>query len=192
MRVVAGAAKGRRLTAPKGDDVRPTADRVKEALFASLQPLLPDAHVLDLFAGSGALGLEALSRGAAHVTFVERDRHACDAIRRNIEVVGLPGASLVAQSAERALAGTLDGAPFDLVLADPPYHLPKATLHALLGALLPHLADGATVIVERAARDGVPTWPDELRPGEPRRYGDTSLHRAEKVAAPVDGGEEPA
>jgi 16S rRNA (guanine966-N2)-methyltransferase len=192
MRIVAGAAKGRRLTAPKGDEVRPTADRVKESLFASLQPILPDARVLDVFAGTGALGLEALSRGAASVTFVEKDRRACDAIRRNIEVVDLPGATLVAAPAERALAGELEGAPFDLVLLDPPYHLPKATLHAVLEAVVPHLAPGATVIVERGARDGVPTWPDALQPGDPRRYGDTSLHRAELSSAPPSDEGAPA
>src|SRR5680860_1409851 len=121
MRVVAGAAKGRRLVAPKGDDVRPTADRAKEALFASLQPLLAGARVLDLFAGSGALGLEALSRGAATVTFVERDRRALEAIAGNIAAVGLSGAEVVAHPVTRALGMELPGAPFDLVLADPPY-----------------------------------------------------------------------
>jgi 16S rRNA (guanine966-N2)-methyltransferase len=178
MRIVAGAAKGRRLQAPKGDDVRPTADRVKEALFSSLQPMLPGARVLDLYAGAGGLGLEALSRGAASVTFVERAHAALTALRRNVETVGLPGATVVADDAARALRGEVPGGPFDLVLADPPYRLPKAQLAGLLADLVGHLAPGALVVVERAARDGAPPWPPELISGDPRRYGDTALHRA--------------
>jgi 16S rRNA (guanine966-N2)-methyltransferase len=183
MRIVAGAARGRRLVVPKGTDVRPTADRVKEALFSSLQSRLPGAHVLDLFAGSGALGLEALSRGAAQVTLVERARPALEALRRNVAAVGLDGAAVVAADAATALAGDLPGAPFDLVLLDPPYHHPKAQLAALLDDLLRHLAPGATVVLERAARDGTPPWPPALRPGAPRRYGDTALHRADLAAS---------
>jgi 16S rRNA (guanine966-N2)-methyltransferase len=178
MRIVAGAAKGRRLQAPKGDDVRPTADRVKEALFSSLQPLLPGARVLDLYAGAGGLGLEALSRGAASVTFVERANAALTALRRNVETVGLPGATVLADEAARTLRGEVPGGPFDLVFADPPYRLPKAQLADLLADLVRHLAPGATVVVERAARDGAPPWPPQLKPGDPRRYGDTALHRA--------------
>jgi 16S rRNA (guanine966-N2)-methyltransferase len=164
MRIVAGAAKGRRLVAPTGDDVRPTADRVKEALFSSLQPLLVGASVLDPFAGSGGLGLEALSRGAARVTFVERSNAALTALRRNIEAVGLDGAVVVTGDTAALLRGEgLPGAPFDLVLLDPPYRLPKAQLASLLADLVAHLAPGATVVVERPARDGVPPWPVELR-----------------------------
>lgn len=197
MRIVAGAAKGRRLEAPKGDDVRPTADRVKEAMFASLQPVVPGARVLDLFAGSGALGLEALSRGAVAVTFVERDRRALEVLRRNVTTVGLSGTQVVAEPVARALAGELAGGPFDLVLADPPYRLPKAGLAGLLTALLGHLVPGATVMLERPARDGTPPWPAQLRQGDPRRYGDTALHRAEldpEAEDPVAdaGGQEPS
>lgn len=189
MRIVAGAAKGRRLIAPKGDDVRPTADRAKEALFASLQPLLPGARVLDLYAGSGALGLEALSRGATCVTFVERDRKALEALRRNITTVGLPGTTVVAEPVERALLGEFADAPFTLLLADPPYRLPKAAVAALLTGMTAHLAEGATVILERSVRDGAPPWPPSLLRGEPRRYGDTALHRAEYHPT-ADGGPE--
>jgi 16S rRNA (guanine966-N2)-methyltransferase len=186
MRVVAGVAKGRRLVAPKGDAVRPTADRVKEALFSTLQPVVGRAHVLDLFAGSGALGLEALSRGAASVTFVERDRAALEALRRNVAIVGLPGAEIVAGPAARALAGELTGAPFDLVVADPPYRFPDHELAALLEATVATLAAGAVVVVERDARSGRVPWPPQLQPGAPRRYGDTALHRADHPGpAPV-------
>jgi 16S rRNA (guanine966-N2)-methyltransferase len=196
MRIVAGAAKGRRLQAPKGGDVRPTADRVKEAMFAALQAVVPGARVLDLFAGSGGLGLEALSRGAHSVTFVERDRAALEVLRRNVVTVGLPGAVVLAEPVTRALAGGLPDGPFDLVLADPPYRLPKAELAGLLVALLAHLAPGATVMLERPARDGTPPWPAALRQGDPRRYGDTALHRAEYVPqvedAPHAQGQEPS
>lgn len=178
MRIVAGAARGRRLTVPKGTEVRPTADRVKEALFSSLQPHLPGARVLDLYAGSGALGLEALSRGAARVTFVERSPAAITAIERNIAVVDLPGTEILRVGARAALAGPLPGSPFDLVLIDPPYQLPNDELTELLLALVPHLGEGATVSVERAKRDDLPVWPPDLLPQEPRRYGDTTLHRA--------------
>jgi 16S rRNA (guanine966-N2)-methyltransferase len=184
MRIVAGAAKGRRLVAPKGFDVRPTTDRVKEALFSSLQPLLPGARVLDLYAGSGGLGLEALSRGAAVVTFVERAQPAVTALRRNIETVGLPGATVVVGDVAKALRGEVEGGPFDLVLADPPYRMPEAELAAVLKALAGHLTDGAAVVIERAARDGSPPWPADLLPGSPRRYGDTALHRADRVPPP--------
>jgi 16S rRNA (guanine966-N2)-methyltransferase len=184
MRVVAGAARGRRLVAPDGTAVRPTADRVKEALFSSLAPRLPGAAVLDVFAGSGALGLEALSRGAASVTFVEQDRRALAALRTNIDTVALPGTAIVAGDAHRLLAGggTLAGGPFDLVLLDPPYALDEPALADLLAAVSLRLAPDATVVVERAARAPRPGWPASLIPAEPRRYGATALHRAD--AAP--------
>ena len=183
MRVIAGAARGRRLVAPAGDLVRPTADRVREALFSSLAPLVPGAVVLDAFAGSGALGLEARSRGAARVTFVEQDRRALVALRRNVEVVALDGTEVIAGDVVRmAATGRVAGAPFDLVLLDPPYAFDEARLAALLADLLPSLAEGATVVVERAASAPAPTWPAGLRPLGERRYGSTRLHRAERPA----------
>lgn len=180
MRVVAGAAKGRRLIAPKGDRVRPTADRVKEAMFSSLQTVVGGARVLDLYAGTGGLGLEALSRGAALVTFVERDRTAVEALRRNVTTVDLPGAEVVVGDAATVLAGEPPGAPFDLVLADPPYRIPDREFGGVLEGLVRHLAERAIVVVERDARSGPVPWPAELRPGSPRRYGDTALHRADR------------
>ena len=179
MRVVAGVARGRRLVAPRGDTVRPTADRVREALFASLAPLLPGAAVLDAFAGSGALGLEARSRGAAHVTFVEQDRRALEALRTNVATVGLDAVEVVVGDAlRRVREATLPGAPFDLVLLDPPYALGEEPLGVLLADLVPLLAPDATVVVERAAGAPEPSWPAALEAGEPRRYGATRLHRA--------------
>ena len=179
MRIVAGAARGRRLVVPAGDVVRPTADRVREALFSSLGAHVVGASVLDAFAGSGALGLEARSRGAAHVTLVEQDRRALEALRRNVASVALDAVDVVAGDAVRQVRdGRLAGAPFDLVLLDPPYALAEVTLAALLDALVPQLADGALVVVERAASAPAPTWPEALRPTGDRRYGSTRLHRA--------------
>lgn len=180
MRIIAGLAKGRRISAPPGEGVRPTADRVREALFSSLQPLLPGAHVLDLYAGSGALGLEAISRGAAHATLVERDPRTLAVLRSNVEVVGLPGVVVLQQDVASALAGMLPGAPFDLVFADPPYRTSGPDIDRLLIALVAQLAPDATVVVERARRDPAPVWPPELVASEPRTYGATVLHRAER------------
>jgi 16S rRNA (guanine966-N2)-methyltransferase len=184
VRVIAGAAKGRRLVAPTGDGTRPTSDRVKESWFSSLQPVLPGARVLDLYAGSGALGLEALSRGASVVTFVEKDRKALAALRTNLDAVGLPGTTVLARDVRTALAGDLADAPFDVVVADPPYRLAEDEVTAVLGALVRHLATGAVVTVERGRREPVPSWPAELGDGQARRYGDTTLHRATLLEAP--------
>ncbi len=178
MRVVAGAAKGRPLQAPPGEGTRPTADRVKEAWFSSLQPHLPGAHVLDLFAGSGQLGLEARSRGASRVTFVERDRRALRALRANVATVGLDGTTVIAGEVLPTLRGELADAPFDVVLADPPYRVADGELEAVLAATVPHLAPAVVVTVERARRSGSVPWPAELGDADTRRYGDTVLHRA--------------
>ena len=188
MRIIAGAARGRRLVAPPGDAVRPTADRVREALFSSLAPLLPGASVLDGFAGSGALGLEARSRGAATVTLVEQDRRALVTLRRNVEAVGLGGVTVVPGDLLRlAAAGGPTGAPFDLVLLDPPYALGEDELAGLLGRLVGLLAPEATVVVERARSSPAPRWPSDLRPTTERRYGSTCLHRAVHGAADGTG-----
>jgi 16S rRNA (guanine966-N2)-methyltransferase len=165
--------------------VRPTADRVREALFSSLAPLLPGAAVLDAFAGSGALGLEARSRGAQRVTLIERDRRALAALQRNVDAVGLDATQVVAGDALRLAAqGAISGAPFDVVLLDPPYALEERAVTALLADLVTSLADGATVVIERATTAPQPTWPPTLLPGPSRRYGSTTLHRA------VQGGSE--
>jgi 16S rRNA (guanine966-N2)-methyltransferase len=171
-------AKGRRLAVP-ARGTRPTSDRAREALFSSLGGLLDvtGSRVLDLFAGSGAVGLEALSRGATAVTFVESDRAACEVLRRNIESVGLDGADLHRRPAATFLVTGGADEPFDLVFADPPYSLGEAPLGALLATLAdPHwLSEHAVVVVERSARGTEPQWPDTIEAVKQKRYGEGVL-----------------
>jgi 16S rRNA (guanine966-N2)-methyltransferase len=177
-RIVAGAAGGRRLVVPPRG-TRPTSDRVREALFSALDndPGLGGAAVLDLCAGSGALGLEALSRGAAHALFVESDRRAVAVLRRNVADLGLPGAVVRPGTAGSVLGGTADRA-YDVVLVDPPYEVPAAEVAGWLAAAAANgwLAEDAVVVVERAARGGPFPWPAGLAGRRERRYGDTVLH----------------
>jgi 16S rRNA (guanine966-N2)-methyltransferase len=179
-RIIAGLAGGRRLVVPPRG-TRPTSDRVREALFSALEndPGLHGAAVLDLCAGSGALGLEALSRGAAHALFVESDRRTASVLRRNIADLGLPGAVVRVAPAAAVVAGPADAA-FDVVLVDPPYDVPAAEVAGWLAAAEAHgwLADDATVVVERSGREGAFPWPEGLRGVRERRYGDTTLHVA--------------
>lgn len=178
-RIVAGAAGGRRLTVPAGRGTRPTSDRIREALFSALGALLDlaGARVLDLYAGTGAVGLEALSRGAAHALLVEADPRAARAIRDNARHLGMAGAEVVADRVQRLVAGPPPGPPFDLVFADPPYQLPDAGLNAVLADLAGNgwLAPGAVVVVERRRTAAEPVWPAPLKSAKLRRYGDTSL-----------------
>ncbi|MHA6793230.1 16S rRNA (guanine(966)-N(2))-methyltransferase RsmD [Pseudonocardia bannensis] len=176
-RIIAGRVGGRRLAVPpKG--TRPTSDRVREALFSVLEndPGLDGAAVLDLCAGSGALGLEALSRGAEHALFVECDRRAAAVLRRNVADLGL-GGEVRAAPAAAVLAGRADRA-YDVVLVDPPYEVADDEVAGWLAAAQAHgwLAPDATVVVERGARSGAFDWPDPLRGARERRYGDTTLH----------------
>ena len=181
MRIVAGAARGRRLAAPP-DHVRPTPDRVREALFSALAPRLVGARVLDGYAGSGALGLEARSRGAAAVVLVERDARARATVTENVRRVGLDAVRVVGEPLERWLAGpdVAAAGPFDVVLLDPPYALDDDALAAVLDRLVAHLSAGAEVVVERASRGTAPRWPAGLVALPPRRYGSTTLHRARR------------
>jgi 16S rRNA (guanine966-N2)-methyltransferase len=180
-RIIAGAAKGRRLAVPPGTGTRPTSDRGREGLFASLVSIrgtLRQARVLDLYAGSGAIGLEALSRGAERVIFVESDARAARVIRANIESVGLPGASVKTSPVARVLArGPAAEPPFDLVVADPPYAAGEDEVTAMLVALSLHgwLAPGALVAVERATRSRGVTWPPGYVPDRSRRYGEATF-----------------
>ncbi|PRX95640.1 16S rRNA (guanine(966)-N(2))-methyltransferase RsmD [Allonocardiopsis opalescens] len=178
-RIIAGSAGGRRLVVPPGRTTRPTGDRAREALFAAVVSRLgglDGARVLDLYAGSGAIGLEALSRGAAHALLVESDRRAAEVIRRNIAELRLDGARLLADRVERVLARP-PGEPFDLVVADPPYAVGAAEVDAVLRALRDGgwLAAGAVVVVERSAREPDLAWPEGYRPDRGRRYGEAAL-----------------
>lgn len=188
-RIVAGLAGGRRLAVPDRG-TRPTTDRVRAALFSALAARRDFAglRVLDLYAGSGALGLEALSRGAASVLLVEEDRRAARAIAGNIEVVGLPGAVLRQAPVAAVLAGPSQ--PMDLILADPPYGLAAAALEDVLGRLDAGgwASPGAVVVVERAASGPLLAWPPGWLPRPPRRYGDTRLEAAD---VPGDPGHRP-
>jgi 16S rRNA (guanine966-N2)-methyltransferase len=177
-RIVAGLAKGRRLSVP-ARDTRPTSDRAREAMFNTLRAHLDleGARVLDLFAGSGAVGLEALSRGAAASVLVESNRAAAEVVRRNIDAVGLPGAVLERRTAESFLADGSSGAQFDLVFADPPYAYPDEGLADLLVALADGrwLAGSAVLVVERSARAAEPGWPDGIALVTQKRYGEGAL-----------------
>ena len=188
-RVIAGEAGGRRLAVPDGRDTRPTSDRAREGLFSTISSMvgsLAGARVLDLYAGSGAVGLEALSRGAEHVLLVEHGARARRVIKENIEAIGLPGAVLATDTVERVLArgpapaGGQDGAAgdrYDVVFADPPYALPQAGVSRVLSLLARHgwLAPGALVIVERATRSGPPDWPEGFMSARTRTYGEATF-----------------
>jgi 16S rRNA (guanine966-N2)-methyltransferase len=174
MRVVAGRFGGRRLRAPRGRDTRPTSDRVREALFAMLGPL-DDARVLDLYAGSGALGIEALSRGAAGATLVERDARAVEVIRANLGALGVGGdeARVVHATAARAIQdASARGDAYDLVLLDPPYRDSPALGRELSQALPAILAPDARVVAESDRRAPLELG---LRLVRERRYGDTLI-----------------
>jgi 16S rRNA (guanine966-N2)-methyltransferase len=179
-RVIAGEAGGRRLAVPDGRNTRPTSDRAREGLFATIVSLtgsLDGARVLDLYAGSGAVGLEALSRGAEHALLVESDPRAARIIRVNVEAIGLPGAEVLTDRVERVLARGPDSGPYQVVFADPPYALPGGEVSAVLQALSDHawLAPGALVIVERATRSGPVSWPAGFAPDRARRYGEATF-----------------
>jgi 16S rRNA (guanine966-N2)-methyltransferase len=177
-RIVAGTAGGRRLRVPpKG--TRPTSDRVREALFSSLEAMmdLDGVKVLDLYAGSGALGFEALSRGAAHATFVEADKRAAEVLKANARELGFAGTTIAHRTAEAYVMG--EGEKFDVVFADPPYAVTDDELAKVLHGLGDRLAEDAVLIVERASRSGEPVWPSGVEPLRAKRYGDTAVYWAQ-------------
>ena len=184
-RIVAGTVGGRRIEVPRSG-TRPTSERVREALFARLEHygVLDGARVLDLCAGSGALGLEAASRGAGDVTLVDSSRAASEICRRNIRALGLRRLRVVTAKAAAFLTGTA-GAPVDLVLIDPPYELAEEGLTAILSPLTrsenPWLAPRAVVVVERSTRSPEPAWPQGLGRFADKRYGETTLWFAEPL-----------
>jgi 16S rRNA (guanine966-N2)-methyltransferase len=175
VRIIAGSRKGARIFAPKGADTRPTGDRVREAAFNLIGPGRAEgATVLDLFAGSGAMGLEALSRGAVHATFVESDRDACRTINRNLDKLRLEGATVLCQDALTALrTDARGGTRYDLVLVDPPYRRFSSLQNALIQHLPEILAPDGLVLVETAA-DEEPELPP-LAKRTSRRYGSARL-----------------
>lgn len=182
-RIIAGSLGGRRLRVG-GDITRPTSDRVREALFSMLDARmdLNDASVLDLYAGSGALGLEALSRGAGRGVFVETDRKAVAAIRDNIATCGVGSiASIVSRSVSDYVAAQLDS--FDLILADPPYGIDDNDLTQALVHLAAMLNDGGLLVLERGKRASLTVWPANLEVVTTKKYGDTRVEVAAIVEA---------
>ncbi|MFJ4027765.1 16S rRNA (guanine(966)-N(2))-methyltransferase RsmD [Paenarthrobacter sp. NPDC089989] len=184
-RVIAGVAGGNPLASVPGTATRPTTDRVKEALFSRLESLavIDDARVLDLYAGSGSLGIESSSRGARSVELVEFDGRASDVCQRNADMVNqvLGGKKVsVHRSKVESFLERADGTVlWDLVFLDPPYPLEEPALNAVLAKLAPHLDEGAVVVVERSSRSPEPTWPEMLECFADKKYGETMLWFAE-------------
>jgi 16S rRNA (guanine966-N2)-methyltransferase len=177
IRIVGGSARGRRMKVP-AEGTRPTSERAREALFNSLQSLigpLEDAHVLDLYAGSGAVGLEALSRGAAEATFVEQDRAAAKLISANAVALALEGATVHQCSVGSYLASSSDS--YDLIFADPPYSVTNDELAAVIAELLQghRLRSEGVVVVERSVRSGTFSWPVGVGALKHKRYGECVL-----------------
>ncbi|WP_433537443.1 16S rRNA (guanine(966)-N(2))-methyltransferase RsmD [Micromonospora sp. CA-249363] len=179
-RIVAGTLGGRRIAAPPGAGTRPTSDRVREALFSAVESEvdLDGARFADLYAGSGAVGLEALSRGAGHVLLVESDPRAARVIRENVATLRAGAAvRLVVGKVATVLAAGPDGGGYDVVFADPPYAVPDAEITALLTTLVEGgwLAPDALVVVERSRRTRDFEWVEGITPERSRRYGETTL-----------------
>lgn len=170
LRLISGRFGGRTLDAPDGMTTHPMGERIRGALFNILGDHVQSVRVLDAFAGTGSLGLEALSRGAAHATFVERDRLAFDILKKNAHALGVHDDVTLTKASLGAWLKTYAGAPFDLIFADPPYNLPQDTLVA---GLAPLLAPGGTLVLSRATRH------DPVLPGltlsDSRDYGDATL-----------------
>lgn len=201
-RIVGGVAGGRPIAAPPGSSTRPTSDRAREALFSTLATVLdlPGGRVLDLYAGSGALGLEALSRGAATALFVEEAPAALRVLRTNVATLALPGARVRAGRVERVLAAGPGGEPgagpelptrYDVVLADPPYATSDDALSGMLTALVERrwLSEVAVVVVERSSRAAPLSWPAGISALRHRHYGEATLWygRAAPPAGPPSG-----
>jgi 16S rRNA (guanine(966)-N(2))-methyltransferase RsmD len=185
VRVIAGSARGRRLSAPKGRDTRPTPDRVREALFSILGERVSGATVLDLFAGTGALGIESLSRGAARAVFVEAHRQTAALIEKNLGVLGAVEARVLSLPAARALSLLgRDAWRFDIAFLDPPFDagLLGPTLAALAGSGL--MAGGAIVVCEHPGRTEPPVAPPRWKLSEDRRYGEVALALYEPQGEP--------
>lgn len=185
MRVIAGTARGRRLSSFSGTTIRPTPDRVREALFSMLSSRMGSLHglkVLDLFSGSGAMGIEALSRGAAHACFVDQSDQAITTIRENLHLCNLVDqATIIVKSVDMVDHLLRQHGPFDLIFMDPPYNrdLVPATLRQL--ARLDLLCSGGIICAETAAAEDVPAMTGQLQLAVTKRYGSTSIHLYQRV-----------
>jgi 16S rRNA (guanine966-N2)-methyltransferase len=178
-RIIGGSVGGRRIQTPRGVSTRPTSDRVREALFSTIEAWCGSLHglrFLDLYAGSGAVGLEAWSRGAGVVTLVEQDRRTAHLITGNAKALGFGRADVVARSVSAALPRA-PAAPYDVAFLDPPYLVEDETVAAALHGLVDHgwLVPGALVVVERSSRSHEPTWPAGFTDVRHKRYGETTL-----------------
>lgn len=191
-RIIAGHAGGLKLQSVPGDATRPTTDRTREALFSWLasRGWLEGTAVVDLFAGSGALGGEAASRGAERVLLVERDRRAAAVCRSNAEAVnhrlGRPVVRVSAGDVDRVLDSPAGAGPWDLVLADPPYPLAGAALTGTLQRVAAVMAPEGLLVLERSSRSPEPEWPPVIEPLEARRYGETTLYFCLKAAGEAE------
>ncbi|WP_370618975.1 16S rRNA (guanine(966)-N(2))-methyltransferase RsmD [Mumia sp. Pv 4-285] len=179
-RIISGRLGGRRLATPSGSGTRPTSDRVREALFSALESRmggLDGTRVLDLYAGSGALGLEAISRGAVHATLVEADRRTAGLIRRNAVDLGVQDAATVLAEKVRTFTSRPPAEPYDVIIADPPYDLSGADLDLVLRAVTTAewLARDGLVVVERSTRGPALVWPETVEAVAHRTYGETAL-----------------
>ena len=178
-RIIGGSAGGRRINTPRGASTRPTSDRVREALFSAVEAWCGSLHglrFLDLYAGSGAVGLEAWSRGAGVVTLVEQDRRTATLIAENARNIGFAKADVVAAAVSGTLRRT-PTAPYDVAFLDPPYPLSDPAVADDLHALVAHgwLVPGALVVVERSVRSPEPEWPDSFGHTREKKYGETVL-----------------
>ncbi len=189
-RIIGGAAGGRRISTPRGVATRPTSDRVREALFSAIESWcgsLQGLRFLDLYAGSGAIGLEAWSRGAGVVTMIEQDRRTAALITANAKDLGFVKADVRIDPVATALH-TAPRAPYDIAFLDPPYPHDGASVDADLDALAVNawLVPGALVVVERSSRSNEPTWPDGLVAMRSRRYGETVLWYGHAANGPAE------
>jgi len=187
-RIIAGQARGRRLSVPPGQGTRPTSDRTREGLFSALDSQLSGLHgirIIDAYAGSGAIGLEALSRGADAALLIESDRRAAEAVRRNLVQLGLPGGRLITDRVEKLAAEPCPDEPYDVLFLDPPYALDAKALAEVISGFAEHgwLSPEALVCAERAARDPEWNWPEGFDSLRARAYGEGMLwygHRREQ------------
>ena len=190
MRVIAGSAKGRRLIGPDTRETRPLTDRAREGVFSALAGLVDEAEVLDLYAGSGSIGIEALSRGAGRVVFVEKGREALGALRQNLTNLGFENVTVVGQDVGEFLRTATGG--FDLIFFDPPWAMDTAALAEQIKGADRLADDGAELVVHRRRADPAPPPAAGWRLLTTRRYGDGVIYRFEKSSAdPIDEEQDP-